>query len=493
MLRINLGLNTSTGGHIEINWRFRFPACSSNLSAICQINYLRSAFWVAWANDNSIPTTRIYLCPRCHRISAISFPTTEFIILISRFRFILRQDNNRFVTDDIIIVNRIAIGILYDNMFWFEHSFISHIAAFILYPDHNGVCTVNGVFKAIAVYSRIEDFPIGFCWRCCLTVGNPVRCHTRTAAILHEGNPVLVNAHTSIGEGNVDNIFPCIFSADYRFFFIQKGYDISLRYFWLIAFLIPDNQFKSVFAGFPASVILIILNLCRIGNPSCLVYHIIVRVVDFIVPLSNFSIRTGQCTWFGFVHDVYTNLFAGIQQMLLVNGHKLLACSRIFHIEVGQRQITGNRCLLEFYLFNIICVDILGHQFHIVITAGNIPIFRAQTLMRDIAFFIFGRVCDNLPILPVGDVENFIFIHTVNPIGIGLVFLIRNLRIIAVAHQVDEIFVIRALIVLYILQCIKGTGFIAHFQVQITEYRQFLATMTSISDNGTKAIESGVI
>ena len=54
--------------------------------------------------------------------------------------------------------------------------------------------------------------------------------------------------------------------------------------------------------------------------------------------------------------------------MLLVNGHKLLACSRIFHIEVGQRQITGNRCLLEFYLFNIICVDILGHQFHIVIT-----------------------------------------------------------------------------------------------------------------------------
>ena len=35
----------------------------------------------------------------------------------------------------------------------------------------------------------------------------------------------------------------------------------------------------------------------------CLVYHIIVRVVDFIVPLSNFSIRTGQCTWFGFVLD----------------------------------------------------------------------------------------------------------------------------------------------------------------------------------------------
>ncbi len=113
--------------------------------------------------------------------------------------------------------------------------------------------------------------------------------------------------------------------------------------------------------------------------------------------------------------------------------------------------------------------------------------------MRDIAFFIFGRVCDNLPILPVGDVENFIFIHTVNPIGIRLVFLVGNLRVIAVAHQVEEIFVIRALIVLYILQCIKGTGFIAHFQVQITEYRQFFATMTSISDNGTKAIESGVI
>ncbi len=113
--------------------------------------------------------------------------------------------------------------------------------------------------------------------------------------------------------------------------------------------------------------------------------------------------------------------------------------------------------------------------------------------MCDVAFFICRGVRDNLPILSVGDVENFIFIHTVNPIGIRLVFLVGNLRVIAVAHQVEEIFVIRALIVLYILQCIKGTGFIAHFQVQITEYRQFFATMTSISDNGTKAIESGVI
>ena len=125
-------------------------------------------------------------------------------------------------------------------MFWFEHSFISHIAAFILYPDHNGVCTVNGVFKAVTMHSRIKDFPVGFCRRCCLTVSNPVCGYTRTAAILHESNPILINSHTGISEGDVNNIFSCVFPADYRFLIIQKGHNIGLRHLGLIAQLIPN-------------------------------------------------------------------------------------------------------------------------------------------------------------------------------------------------------------------------------------------------------------
>ena len=136
--------------------------------------------------------------------------------------------------------------------------------------------------------------------------------------------------------------------------------------------------------------------------------------------------------------------------MLQVDCHQLrIFCRRVFYIEVCQRQLTDNVIL-------VVLGDVFRHLLYIFVAGCDISVLRSQSLMVNLACTILRTIRYDLSVIRIGNVEDFILIHTVDSIVIRWVIFSWDSWVIAVPCQVDEVLIRCSLIVLYVLQRVKG-------------------------------------
>ena len=96
---------------------------------------------------------------------------------------------------------------------------------------------------------------------------------------------------------------------------------------------------------------------------------------------------------------------------------------------------------------------------------GNVVcIGRVQAVVRANTGGILRRLGQYFSVVGIADVENTVFIQTLNAFQISLV-VFRDAGVCVGASQVNEVFVLRIFRVLHVFQRIKGIGLVVHFKV----------------------------
>ncbi len=344
---------------------------------------------------------------------------------------IFRKNDDRFITDNKIVVNGVTVDILNPDMRRLEYRFVSHVAAFVSDPDDQRLRIGNLIFKRIAVLGKRKFFPVGFGRFGINVIGDPISRNARTAVILNKGNTVFVNSRTGIGQGDGRNILSGILPFDIRMILIQEGRNIGRKIFGSFAVLVFNNQCESITAGFAVFVKHKVRQFARIVNRHFIkpVDNRVVRVGNGENPLRQLSVGAGFGSDTGLVKDIdfYRLLnfigmrlviFSRLYQMLQMDRHDLVVGRSIFDIEIRQRQFRFNLGLLEFFVFLLIGGNILCNQFHIIVAGRIETVRRTKSLMRQIVVRILDAVGNNQPVVRIGYIEDFIFIHPVNTVRI---------------------------------------------------------------------------
>ena len=393
-----------------------------NLTAIGNIDQVRFIFRIARANDNGVLFVRGRGRSRGDIIAARRLPAAEFIVLIFRIRSIVRQNDDRVLADDVVVVDRVAIRVFHDDVNRLKDSFITDVRAFVFYPHNDGLCALNLLLESEGMQRAIRNGnPVVLSGRIGFAVGHPVILHAGTAAVFDEGDTIIVDAHARIRQGDGCNVGGRVLAFDNRVLVIEECRQIRLGNFGFIAHLVFDDELERPTARLTGLCKFVIRNLGYAIHPAGRLDNIIFGVVDVVAPLRNFAIRASQRARLGFIHNVDLNGFAAIDKVLQVDRHDLLARRAVLHIEVSQRDITLNFRLLELDAFNIVIIDILRHQASIVVASSDIAVFRAKAQVRQLAALISGGIRNNLAIIAVGDIENLVLIHTVDTVCIRII------------------------------------------------------------------------
>ena len=240
-----------------------------------------------------------------------------------------------------------------------------------------------------------------------------------------------------------------------------------------------------------------ILDLRRVSLPTAVVLHVVLGIEHPELPLGDRAfgavVELRQRAWFRFVEEIHFDASVVIRQVLLVHGHNLHLGFGVNHIEVRQRNVGFHRRRLELLAIQEAFSDILGHFTDVVVGGGNETVVLAEPQAQRMAFAVALGIMYNMPVFSIGQIEDLVLVHSVDAVGIGLIGLVRNLRIAVFRRQIDEVLLLRSLVVLNRFQGVKGTRVVAHLQVEEVHHGQSTAIMALVASDGAEPVEAGVV
>ena len=426
-----------------------------------------------------------------NRIATVArHPTRELVVGILRIIKValIRKHNNGLLADNNVVVDGIAIGILHHNARRLEDRLVAHIAAFVAHPHNNRLHVYQIIVERVLVDGSADNLPVVFSRRRVHVVGHPISRYAGAAVILDERDAVIIDAHASVGQRDSGHVFGSIGALDIGLLLIEEDREESLRCLGFVALLIFDSQFENPFSRRTLVGKAVRSDGLGIGLPAAVINRLVLRVVNLATPLSNRAICASKGSGLRLIHKVDRNALS-ISKMLLVHRHQLIARLVVNEVEVRQRQLRLNRCLVELLAFDVVFIDVLGHLGDIVIFHGDKAIVSTQTLMGDVARVVFDGVSNDVAVLSVRDIEDLVFVHAVDAVLVGRAFLIGNVGVVRAAHQIDEVLLLGTLIILGSLQSIESRSLVAHFKIGIHNSRKGTAAMGRVANPRTEAVK----